>query len=182
MKSKNLRRALLLSLFAATIVNAQAPVNLTREDCAMIFPQTDFCQIMRNAEGAVYGEAWYKGLVEDADEFFGYVFVKPITHEGKEMQMLVGINEHRKISRVKIKGMEAVNGEFLAQFEGRTFDHSFEIARTPEDLLFLPAKLKAIAGNIPLSEHVAEGVKAVMQSAHKLLQKPTRQAEAYSTY
>jgi hypothetical protein len=94
----------------------------------------------------------------------------------------VGINEHGKISRVTIKGLEAVNGEFLAQFEGRTFGHSFDIARTPEELSFVPAKLKAIAGNIPLSEHIAEGVKAVMQSAQKLFKKPTRQAEAYSTY
>jgi hypothetical protein len=179
---KNLHRTLLLSLLAATMVNAQAPTKLTREDCALIFPQTDFCQTLRDSEGAIYGEAWYKGLVEDTDEFLGYVFVKPFAHEGKEMQLLVGINEHGKISRVKIKGLDAINGEFLAQFEGRTFDHSFEIARTPEDLLFVPAKLKAIAGNIPLSEHIAEGVKAVMQSAHKLLQKQTRQEETYSTY
>ncbi len=182
MKKKNWQCVLLLSLLTVTMANAQAPTKLTIEDCALIFPQTDFCQILRDSDGAVYGEAWHKGLVEDTDEFFGYVFIKPITHEGKEMQMLVGINERGKISRVKIKGMEAINGEFLAQFEGRTFAHSFEIARTPEELLFVPAKLKAVAGNIPLSEHIAEGVKAVMQSAHKLLQKPTRQAEAYSTY
>jgi hypothetical protein len=182
MKKKNLRRTLLLSLFAATMANAQAPVKLTREDCVMIFPQTDFFQIMRDSEGAVYGEAWYKGLVEDADEFFGYVFIKPIAHDGNEMQLLVGINEHGKIFRVKIKGMNVVNGEFLTQFEGRTFDYNYEIVRTPEDLLFVPAKLKAIAGNILLSEHIAEGVKAVMRSAQKLFKKPTRQAEAYSTY
>jgi hypothetical protein len=179
---KNLHRTILLSLLAATLASAQAPTTLTREDCALIFPQTDFCQVLRDSEGAIYGEAWYKGLVEDTDEFFGYVFVKPLAHEGKEMRLLVGINEHGKITRVKIKGMEAGNGEFLAQFEGRTFGHSFEIARTPDDLLFLPAKLKAIGGNIPLSEQIAEGVKAVMQSAHKLLQKSTRQEEAYSTF
>ena len=110
------------------------------------------------------------------------VFIKPITHEGKEMHLLVGVDEHSKISRVKIKGVDAVNGELLAQFEGRTFDHSFDIARTPEDLLFVPAKLKAITGNIPLSEHIAKSVKAVMQSAHKLFQKQTQQREAYSTF
>jgi hypothetical protein len=182
MKRKNFRRALLLSLLTATMASAQAPTKLTIDECALIFPQTDFCQILRDSEGAVYGKAWYNGLVEDADEFFGYVFSKPITGEGKEMRLLVGINEHGKITRVKIKGMEVGNGEFLAQFEGRTFGHSFEIARTPDDLLFLPAKLKAIGGNIPLSEQIAEGVKAVMQSAHKLFKKQTRQAEAYSTY
>jgi hypothetical protein len=182
MKRKNFCRALLLSLLAATLASAQAPAKLTREDCALIFPQTDFCQILRDSEGAIYGEAWYKGLVEDTDEFFGYAFVKPLAHEGKEMRLLVGINEHGKISRVTIKGLEAVNGEFLAQFEGRTFDYNYEIARTPEELLFVPAKLKAIVGNIPLSEHIAEGVKAVMRSAQKLFKKQTRQAEAYSTY
>ncbi|MDZ7288931.1 MAG: hypothetical protein ONB44_03915 [candidate division KSB1 bacterium] len=182
MKKKNLHRLLLLLLLVATMASAQIPTTLTHEDCSLIFPRTDFCRILRDAEGAVYGEAWYRGLVEDADEFLGYVFTKPLVHEGKAMNLLVGIDKNGRISRVKIKGLNAVNDEFLVQFEGKTFDHSFEMARTPEELLFVPAKLRAIAGNLLLSDHIATGVKAVMQSARKLFNQPTRQEEACSTY
>lgn len=44
-----------------------------------------------------------------------------------------------------------------------------DLARTPEDLLVVPAKIRAMQGNLALSESIAPGVKEIAISANKVI-------------
>ena len=162
MKRKIVLLALTLPLaLSAAIRYAQKPLIMTVEDCTLIFPETNSCEKMRALEtGELFGEAWSNGA-ESADEFLGYIFLKSITHEGKTLDMLVGVNKSGVINGVKVKGADEVTEEFLAQFQGKTAQYNFEVACTPDDLMYVPLKIKAMRGNIPLSESIAQGVKKI---------------------
>ena len=162
MKRKILLLALALPLaLSAAIRYAQRPLALTVEDCALIFPEANSCEKMRVLEtGELFGETWANG-VESADELLGYVFLKPVTHEGITLDLLVGVNRTGVIAGVKVKGADEVPEEFLAQFHGKTERHNFEVACTPDDIMYAPLKIKAMRGNVPLSESIAQSVKAI---------------------
>jgi hypothetical protein len=172
MKRKILLLALAIPLaLSAAIRYAQKPLILTVEDCALIFPETNSCEKMRALEtGELFGEAWANG-VESADEFLGYVFLKPITHEGKMFDLLVGVNKSGVIAGIKVKGVDDVPEEFLAQFHGKTGQYDFAVACTPDDIMYVPLKIKAMRGNIPLSESIAQGVKAIAVLAPATIKK-----------
>jgi len=170
MKRKIFLLALTLPLaLSAAIRYAQKPSMLAAEDCALIFPEANSCEKMRVLEtGELFGEAWSNGL-ESADEFLGYVFLKPVTHEGGTLDMLVGVNKSGVIAGVKVRGADDVAEEFLAQFHGKTEQHNFEVACTTDDLMYVPLKIKAMRGNIPLSESIAQGVKAIAILAPRVI-------------
>ena len=92
-----------------------------------------------------------------------------MTHEDRTISLLVGVAKSGVISTVKTKGADGVNEEFLAQFRGKTWQDSFEIARAQQDLLYIPAKIKALQENVALSERIAQGVKEVAWSAAKVI-------------
>lgn len=161
---------MILSLILSTITaNAQTYPKLTDKDCSLIFPRSNFCRITQDTKEMSSCEAWFKGDYENEDEFLGYVFLKPVKYQGKELSLLVGMTERGTIYKVRVREIDDIHREFLAQFEDKTSDAQFEIARTLEDLLFVPSKLKAIKGNIPLSECVAGGVKDVVASAKSMI-------------
>jgi len=172
MKRKIFLLALALPLaLSAAIRYAQKPLILTVEDCALIFPETNSCEKMRALEtGELFSEAWSNGA-ESADEFLGYVFLKSVTHEGRTLDLVVGVNESGVISGVKVKGADEVPEEFLVQFHGKTAQYNFEVACTTDDLMYVPLKIKAMRGNIPLSESIAQGVKAIATLAPRTLKK-----------
>lgn len=172
MKRKILMLVLALPLaLSAAIRYSQRPTSLTAEDCALIFPETNSCEKMRALEtGELFGEAWSNGA-ESANEFLGYVFLKPVTHEGKTFDLIVGINRSGVIAGVKVKGADEVPEEFLAQFHGKTARYNFEVACTADDIMYVPLKIKAMRGNIPLSESIAQGVKAIAALAPAVIKK-----------
>lgn len=171
MKTKNCILALLL-MFGLPAAMLAAPISLgiTAEDCASIFSSANSCEKTKElAPDIVYGEAWHNGSWETTEEFFGYVFLKSLQHEGKTIQVLVGMTKTGAISKVRVKGVSGVDEEFLDQFRGKTSQSNFGLARTPEDLLFIPAKIKAMQGNLSLSERIVEGVKEIATSANKVI-------------
>jgi hypothetical protein len=46
---------------------------------------------------------------------------------------------------------------------------SFEVAKTADDLLYLPSKIKALKDNLEISERIAGAVHEVMVSANNSL-------------
>jgi len=172
MKRKILLLVLTLPLaLSAAIRYAQKPLILTAEDCALVFPETNSCEKMRALEtGELFGEAWSNG-VESADAFLGYVFLKSVTHEGRTLDLVVGVNKSGVIQGVKVRGADDVTEEFLAQFHGKTAQYNFEMACTADDLMYVPLKIKAMRGNIPFSESIAQGVKTIATLAPRVLKK-----------
>lgn len=172
MKKKFFLLALTLPLaLSAAIRYAQEPLILNVEDCALVFPETNSCEKIRTLEtGELFGEAWSNG-VESADALLGYVFLKPVTHEGRTFDLLVGVNQAGLIKGVKVKGADDVPEEFLAQFHGKTGRYNFEVACTADDIMYVPLKIKAMRENIPLSESIAQGVKAIAMLAPAVLKK-----------
>lgn len=155
-------------VLSATIANAQARQELTQENCSLIFSRTDDCRRSRDMNGGVYCRAWYKGYADDVDEFLGYVFLKGIPFEGRKLNLLIGVTEDGRIFRVKSEETNSINQEFLVQFEGKTLRNNFEIARTIEDVLYVPSKVKAMHGDIQTSQTISDAVKEVLSSAQKL--------------
>lgn len=170
------RKIFLLALaiplaLSAAIRHTQKPLGLTVEDCALIFPETNSCEKIGGLDpGIVYGEAWCNdGTKETPDTFLGYVFRKALTHEGKTFDLLVGTTESGVITNVQVNGAGEISEEFLTQFQGKTARHNFDLACTPDDILYVPAKIKAIQSNIPLSESIAQGVKEIAAVAPRVL-------------
>lgn len=173
MKRKIFLLALAVRLALSTAGQAQSALVLTPEDCARIFPETNSCEKIGGLDtGVVYGEAWNNdGTKETPDTFLGYVFFKTLSYEGKSLDLLVGTTESGVITKVQVKGVGEVSEEFLEQFHGKTAQHNFEVACTTDDIMYVPLKIKALRGNIPLSESIAQGVKAIAALAPTVLKK-----------
>jgi len=155
---------------SASLSVAKTPSELTSTDCRSIFPGANSSEKTRTLEsGVLWTEAWEHGAWGPAEEFLGYVFLKSLQHEGKTIGVLVGMTSTGIISKVSVKGLAGVDEEFLAQFRGKTSQNNFDLARTPEDLLFVPAKIRAMQGNPALSESIAQGVKEIATSAIKVV-------------
>ena len=149
---------------------AKTPSDLTQADCRSIFSGANSSEKIRTLEsGVLWTEAWEQGAWGPAEEFLGYVFLKSLQHEGKTISVLVGMTKTGVLSKVRVKGLDGVDEKFLAQFRGKTTQDSFDLMRTPEDLLVVPAKIRAMQGNLALSESIAQGVKAIVASASKVV-------------
>lgn len=172
MKRKIFLLALAIPLaLSAALRYAQRPLVLTAEDCALVFPEANSCEKMRVLEtGELFSEAWSNGA-ESANKLLGYVFLKSVTHEGKTFNLVVGVNKSGAIAGVRVKGADEMPEEFLAQFHGKTERYNFEVACTADDIMYVPLKIKAMRDNIPLSESIAQGVKAIATLAPALLKK-----------
>jgi len=73
------------------------------------------------------------------------------------------------ISKVSVRGMAGITDEFLAQYRGKTLRDNFDLVRTPEELLVVPAGIKAMQANLALSESIAQSVKEIIMSANKVV-------------
>jgi hypothetical protein len=168
-KNRTLSLMLMLGLSASMSV-AQTPSGLTQQDCRSIFLAANSSEATRTLEsGVMWTEAWEHGSWGPAEEFLGYVFLKSLQHEDKMIDILVGMTSTGVISSVRVKGLSGVDEEFLAQFRGKTLKNNFDLARTPEDLLVVPARIRAMQGNLALSESIAQGVKEIAASANKVV-------------
>jgi len=148
---------------------AQTRQPLTEKDCWEIFPRANSYQAQQTSDGSPYREIWHGGHEDETDELLGYVFLKTLKNQEKELVLLVGIDDDGKIARVKVRGKEAIDEQFLSQFKGRSLNSDFEIARTAEELLHTPMKLKALKGDLQFSENIAKTIHGALQSAARLL-------------
>ena len=156
---------------SASISQAQTLSVLTQADCRSIFPGSNSSEATRTLDsGVMWTEAWEHASWGPAEEFQGYVFMKSLQHEGATLGVMVGVTNTGVISTVSVKGQAGVSEEFLAQFHGKALQGNFEVARTAEDLLFVPAKIKAMQGNLALSESLAQSVKEIAAAAGKVVQ------------
>ena len=168
-KNRMLSTTLILGVSASMSV-AQAQSALTQQDYRTIFPGANASEATRALEsGVLYTEAWELGAWGPAEEFLGYIFFKSLQHEGKMIDVLVGMTSTGVISSVRVKGIDGVADEFLAQFCGKTSQDNFDLARTPEDLLVVPAKIRAMQGNLALSASIAQGVKESVAAANNVV-------------
>lgn len=120
---------------------AQTRQPLTEKECWELFPRANRYHIEQQKDGTFFCEAWHSGHEEDADELLGYVFLKTVTHHDTQKEFLIGVAPNATIAKIKWRKSEAAEDEFLAQFKGKSLSSNFEMAKTPEDLLPVPAKL-----------------------------------------
>lgn len=171
MKTNRIHAMMLMLGLAASISLAKAPSELCSSDCKMVFPGANSSEAVRTlASGVQWTEAWEHGSWGPAEEFLGFVFQKSSEHEGSAISVLVGMTSTGVISCVKVKGMDGIEEEFLAQFRAKTVRDNFDVAQTPEDLLFIPAKIKAMKTNPALSESIAQAVKEIALSASNVVE------------
>ena len=154
---------------SALMIQAQTSKKLTDKECWEIFPRANIYQAQQAGDGSLYREAWHGGHEDETDELLGYVFLKALKNQENEIELLVGVDADGKISKVKARRKETIDEQFLSQFKGRSLNSNFEIARTPDEFLHVPAKLKAINGDFQLSENIARTVHGTLQSAARLL-------------
>jgi hypothetical protein len=149
--------------------------SISNQDCAAVFAHSDVGKSTRTLEGVDYCEAWNQGAAPGEEEFLGYVFRKPLPLAGQEAYLLVGVNKEGAIARVRAQNTDMIDGEFLAQFDERSLSGNWKIVRAPEDLLHVPAKIKAMRGKPELSESIVREVKAILSIAYgKLLKLDSR--------
>jgi hypothetical protein len=161
--------AFLVLTMSALTIQAQTSKELTDKECWEIFPRANIYQAQQAGDGSLYREVWHGGHEDETDELLGYVFLKALKNREKELELLIGIDDDGKIAKVKVRGKEAIDEQFLSQFKGRNLQSGFEIAGTPDDLLHVPAKLKAVKSDFQLSENIAKAVHGALQSAVRLL-------------
>lgn len=160
---------LLLGLLVCMAV-AGTPTRLTNQDCRQIFPGANSCEAIRTLDSGVqWTEAWERGAWGPAEEFRGYIFFKSQQHEGKTIAVLAGVTNTGTIAGVKVKGLAGVDEEFLAQFCGKSVQQNFALARTPEDLLSVPAKIRMMQGNLALSESIVQAINDIAPAANRVL-------------
>lgn len=146
------------------------PSELTQQHCRSIFPSANSTEMIRTLESGVqFTEAWEHNSWGPPEEFLGYVFHKSLQYEGKTLEVLVGMNNTGVISKVSVRGMAGITDEFLAQYRGKTLRDNFDLVRTPEELLVVPAGIKAMQANLALSESIAQSVKEIIVSANKVV-------------
>lgn len=159
-----------LAALPALVIMAYAQTNappISKQDCAAVFAHSDAGKYTRTLEGVIFCEAWNQGTAPGEERLLGYVFRKPLALAGQEAYLLVGIDTDGNIARVFAAKTDLVDEEFLAQLAGKGMRANWQIASTPEDLLYLPAMVKAMRGKPELSESIISAVKAILSLAHK---------------
>lgn len=164
----NTRRiaALMLGL-TVSMCAAKTPSGLTQKDCWLVFPGTTAFEKPTALESGVLCAKVWEG--EPPDRICGYIFLNSLQYQAQTIEVLVGVTTGGIIARVTTRCGVAVEGEFLAQFTGKALDHGFEMAKTPDDLLLLPAKIRAMKSNMPLSESLAQNVQAIAKAARAVV-------------
>lgn len=166
LKSKHVLSVMLMLGLSASLSAAENPSRLTRQDCRQVFPGANSSEAIRTLDSGVqWTEAWEQGSWGPAEEFRGYIFLKSLQHEGKTITVLLGVTNTGVISSAKIKGIGGAAEEFLSQFHGKSVRQNFALARTPEDLLSVPAQIRMMQGNLSLSESLVQAVNDIAVAA-----------------
>ena len=140
-----------------------ATTKLTTGMCAKLFPYSDDCSPSKHL-----GDSEYCNVFDDDGFLLGYAFAVPVTVHGKQLDLFVGVDENAVVSRVLFTPTQLADAEFLRQFKGKTAKDSFDLVEKPEDLIYLPAKIKPMVKHIGVSRSIAQAVKQVLERAEQL--------------
>lgn len=161
---------MLILAISASASDAKKSSGLSLQECRAIFPGANSSEATNVLESGVqWTEVWEHGSWGPPEEFLGYVFLKSFQHESQAIDVWVGMTKTGVISGVRVKGIAGVDEEFLTQFRGKASPANFDLARTPEDLLVVPAKLQAMGKNLVLSESIARSVKEIAFAAAQIV-------------
>jgi len=148
-----------LLLMAGSAIG-QSPTNLTFKETRQLFQWADMFKPLKDIDQTTKSaEVWD---TDDADELLGWAVLKTLPFEGSEFSLLIGVKKEGAISKVIVGGLDDIPGDFLAQFEGRKLSDSFEIAKTSEDVVYLPRKVRPIRDRVQISEEIAKGVEETL--------------------
>ncbi|MCA9741546.1 MAG: hypothetical protein H6695_19920 [Deferribacteres bacterium] len=162
--------ATLIFGLSASMTFGQTHHRVTERDCNMFFPRSHSNEMTRSLDtGVSFAEVWEQGSWGPAEEFYGFVFVKTVQYQGKNIDLLAGVSKTGKILGVRAKGNESVNDAFLAQFKGLTYESNFDLVQTQNDLLSVPSKIKSMQGKVDLSQSIAQGIKEIAQAANTVI-------------
>ncbi len=167
MKCKMVLTILALALGVSS-VQAQKQQKISESQCRKIFLPSDDYQNRRMPDGSPFCEVYWD-RDDDPRVLLGYVFLKTLARQDKEIEFLIGVNTDGKIVKVETTEPASVTEEFLAQFEGRSLKASFEVVKTAEDLLHVPSKIKTIRDDVEMSERIAKTVHETLLSANNSL-------------
>lgn len=148
---------------------AMAQPELTNQDCARIFQNADACKTIQRRDSTWVAEAWDYGYAPGDEKFLGHVLRQAMVFGGDSVSLLIGVDSVGKISKVLADGSAAVADEFLVQFQGRGRGDSLMLAQHPEDLLYVPARIKPMRGRLELSAVIIRQIKTALQAAPPLL-------------
>ena len=166
--------ATLIFGLSASMTFGQTHHRVTERDCNMFFPRSHSNEMTRSLDtGVSFAEVWEQGSWGPAEEFYGFVFVKTVQYQGKNIDLLAGVSKTGKILGVRAKGNESVNEAFLAQFKGLTYESNFDLVQTQNDLLSVPSKIKSMQGKVDLSQSIAQGIKEIAQAANTVIDWPS---------
>ncbi len=137
--------------------NAGPDSRLSLTECRKLFVWADHCSWQTELDGVVYATVW-----DDESFPLGYAFKNILSLVKSEASLLVGVDEDGRIAKVWLSGVQLAP-QFFAQFKGRGLEDSFELVRTPADLLFVPAKIKPVEKHVEVCEIIAKEVKGILQ-------------------
>jgi len=157
MKTRLLKSlAWLVTIVASS--HAYAQTELSGVELYEIFPRADYSRPAKIISEMPAWEAWRAARDEDSAELVGYVFLTKLAGTAAHQSLLIGLTPAQTIAGIKIRGGSSLHEEFVAQFVGKSVTTTFQIAREPADLLFLPAKIKAEAGRLELAESIVKEI------------------------
>src|SRR5262245_26693890 len=114
---------------AVSAVQAQKPQKISEAQCRQIFLSADDYQNRRTPDGTPYC-AVYWDRDDDPRMLLGYVFLRTLVLADGATGLLIGVDVNGRIVKVKTTEPRGVLEEFLAQFEGKSSNSSFEVVRT----------------------------------------------------
>jgi len=139
------------------------------QDCARVFPNVDGWKAVRMTDSTWLAQAWDNGYAPGEEKLLGYVLHRVMAFEGDTADLIVGVDPTGKIVKVVVDEPLAADEEFLLQFCGRSRQDSLILAQQPQDLLFVPARIKPMRGRVALSAAIIRHLNAALQAAPALL-------------
>ncbi|MDZ7266693.1 MAG: hypothetical protein ONB48_07095 [candidate division KSB1 bacterium] len=155
-------KAFCLLLTSALLTPVMAQPQLS--DCKRLFENADACRAVRLVDSTWVAEAWDGGYAPGEEKFLGLVLQRTIPFEGIHLSLYVGVDASGTITKVVVSETPAVEEEFLRQFSGRSRNDSLWLAQRTEDLLFVPAPIKAMRGREQLSAAILRHLQTALQA------------------
>ncbi len=162
-------KKLIALLLGVGLFAFSGPQKITMKQYQQVFPKMDAHSKMKKVEDISYVEAWDEGFDRFEEEKIGYVFLGQVEQNGKASRLLVSVDLSGKVVGVGLPKQTDTQAAFLKQFKGMTTQSDFGLAESSDDLLYVPAKLRAMRGDKALSAAIAQEVGKIMAVAGKHL-------------
>jgi hypothetical protein len=156
-RMRRLSAVLIGGLLMISAVVIGQPASLEFREMRQLFPWADSHKPLSGInETTKSAEVWD---TDEPNELLGWAVLKSAIVDNSEVSLLIGIRKKDgAISKVIVRGIDDLPEDFLAQFAGRKSSDSFEIAKTAEDALFIPRKIRPVRDRTELAEAIAQSV------------------------